>query len=281
MEQTQETTTVPETGGENSNEQQDNARNKEDNKAQTTEGQGQGQQPDLSTSATVVEEVTSNTGQAGAGAVGGQQGEDGGQAGEEEDKKSKDEDTDDDETETTEESPCGRWLKRREEVRNTDKIDKRDKKSMLNFPFQIKYRDVPGIDTAFLAMDSEEGVEVVWNEAQFSTSKKFKAQEEKLKIVFDALTRIEHPNIVHFHHYWLDPGSVNEKEKKPPRVRGFIQGSLEGNFEIENPFCSSSSSSPSTCLPAPSSSSCARPRRTTARSSFSPGSAGALRSSTP
>ena len=51
-------------------------------------------------------------------------------------------DTDDDETETTEESPCGRWLKRREE---------------------IKYRDVPGIDTSFLAMDSEEGVEVILN----------------------------------------------------------------------------------------------------------------------
>ena len=49
-------------------------------------------------------------------------------------------DTDDDETETTEESPCGRWLKRREE---------------------IKYRDVPGIDTSFLAMDSDEGVEVI------------------------------------------------------------------------------------------------------------------------
>ena len=26
-------------------------------------------------------------------------------------------DTDDDETETTEESPCGRWLKRREEIK--------------------------------------------------------------------------------------------------------------------------------------------------------------------
>ena len=76
-------------------------------------------------------------------------------------------------------------------------------------------------------MDSEEGVEVtilivltfsfiffvsnkhssqvVWNEALFSSSKKFKAQEEKLKRVFEALTQIEHPNIVHFHHYWLDP----------------------------------------------------------------------------
>ena len=47
--------------------------------------------------------------------------------------------------------------------------------------------------------------QVVWNEALFSSSKKFKAQEEKLKRVFEALTQIEHPNIVHFHHYWLDP----------------------------------------------------------------------------
>lgn len=40
----------------------------------------------------------------------------------------------------------------------------------------MKYRDVPGIDNAFLAMDSEEGVEVVWNEASFSSAKKFKGQ---------------------------------------------------------------------------------------------------------
>ena len=79
---------------------------------------------------------------------------------------------------------------------------------------------MPGVDTAYLAMDSEEGVEVVWNEAQFSTTKKFKAQEDKLKNVFEALTLIDHPNIVRFHRYWTDPGSVNEKtgEKKLPRV---------------------------------------------------------------
>ena len=47
---------------------------------------------------------------------------------------------------------------------------------------QVKYRDVPGIDTAYLAMDTEEGVEVVWNEAQFSGSKKFKAQVNPLKL---------------------------------------------------------------------------------------------------
>lgn len=29
-------------------------------------------------------------------------------------------------------------------------------------------RDVPGIDAAYLAMDTEEGVEVVWNEVLYS-----------------------------------------------------------------------------------------------------------------
>ena len=38
---------------------------------------------------------------------------------------------------------------------------------------------MPGIDNAFLAMDTEEGVEVVWNEVQFSEKKNFKAQQVK------------------------------------------------------------------------------------------------------
>ena len=70
----------------------------------------------------------------------------------------------------------------------------------------MKYRDVPGIDVAYLAMDSEEGVEVVWNEARFTSTKKFKAQEENMKNVFEALTTIDHPNIVKFHKYWIDYG---------------------------------------------------------------------------
>ena len=41
-------------------------------------------------------------------------------------------------------------------------------------------RDVPGIDHSFLAMDTEEGVEVVWNEVQFSERKSFKSQEVPL-----------------------------------------------------------------------------------------------------
>lgn len=100
-------------------------------------------------------------------------------------------DDSEDESEILEESPCGRWLKRKEEV---------------------DQRDVPGIDCAHLAMDTEEGVEVVWNEVQFSERKNFKAQEEKIQTVFENLTQLEHPNIVKFHRYWTD--THNDK----PRV---------------------------------------------------------------
>lgn len=76
----------------------------------------------------------------------------------------------------------------------------------------MEQRDVPGIDCAHLAMDTEEGVEVVWNEVQFSERKNFKAQEEKIQTVFENLTQLEHPNIVKFHRYWTD--THNDK----PRV---------------------------------------------------------------
>ncbi|XP_051909223.1 nuclear receptor-binding protein isoform X1 [Hippocampus zosterae] len=88
-----------------------------------------------------------------------------------------------DESEILEESPCGRWQKRREEVNQ---------------------RNVPGIDNAYLAMDTEEGVEVVWNEVMFSERKNFKLQEEKVKAVFDNLIQLEHLNIVKFHKYWAE-----------------------------------------------------------------------------
>ncbi|GCC36621.1 hypothetical protein chiPu_0015116 [Chiloscyllium punctatum] len=93
------------------------------------------------------------------------------------------EDESEDESEILEESPCGRWQKRREEVNQ---------------------RNVPGIDSAYLAMDTEEGVEVVWNEVQFSERKNFKLQEDKVKAVFDNLIQLEHLNIVKFHKYWAD-----------------------------------------------------------------------------
>ncbi|ENN75486.1 hypothetical protein YQE_08035, partial [Dendroctonus ponderosae] len=82
---------------------------------------------------------------------------------------------------------------------------------------QVEQRDVPGIDCAFLAMDMEEGVEVVWNEVQFSERKNFKNQEEKIQMVFENLTQLDHPNIVKFHRYWTD--THNDK----PRVSGVIE----------------------------------------------------------
>ncbi|XP_068184150.1 nuclear receptor-binding protein-like isoform X2 [Antennarius striatus] len=94
-----------------------------------------------------------------------------------------DEDESEDESEILEESPCGRWQKRREEVNQ---------------------RNVPGIDAAYLAMDTEEGVEVVWNEVMISERKNFKLLEEKVKVVFDNLIHLEHANIVKFHQYWAD-----------------------------------------------------------------------------
>ena len=86
----------------------------------------------------------------------------------------------------------------------------------MHLSFQVEQRDVPGIDCAHLAMDTEEGVEVVWNEVQFSERKNFKAQEDKIQMVFDNLTRLEHPNIVKFHRYWTD--THNDK----PRVCFFF-----------------------------------------------------------
>lgn len=80
----------------------------------------------------------------------------------------------------------------------------------------MEQRDVPGIDCAYLAMDTEEGVEVVWNEVQFSERKNFKAQEEKIQLVFENLTQLEHPNIVKFHRYWTD--THNDK----PRVSQLV-----------------------------------------------------------
>uniref|UniRef100_W5JY95 Nuclear receptor binding protein 2 n=1 Tax=Astyanax mexicanus TaxID=7994 RepID=W5JY95_ASTMX len=69
---------------------------------------------------------------------------------------------------------------------------------------RVSQGNVPGIESASLAMDTEEGVEVVWNEVQFSDKKVFKAHEDRIKEMFENLMQVEHPNIVKFHKYWLD-----------------------------------------------------------------------------
>ncbi|KAM8966258.1 nuclear receptor-binding protein 2 isoform 2-T2 [Pelodytes ibericus] len=101
---------------------------------------------------------------------------------EQEPQREKDEESED-ESEVLEESPCGRWHKRKE---------------------QVNQGNMPGIESTFLAMDTEEGVEVVWNELQFSDKKIFKAHEEKIRTMFQNLMVVDHLNVVKFHKYWLD-----------------------------------------------------------------------------
>nr|XP_032622560.1 nuclear receptor-binding protein 2-like isoform X2 [Chelonoidis abingdonii] len=69
---------------------------------------------------------------------------------------------------------------------------------------QVNQGNMPGIQSTFLAMDTEEGVEVVWNELHFTDKKAFKAHEEKIKTMFEQLVVVDHPNIVKLHKYWLD-----------------------------------------------------------------------------
>lgn len=92
-----------------------------------------------------------------------------------------------DESEILEESPCGRWQKRREEVGRGGSFFFSTNLTWINTwciiyvfiftPLKVNQRNVPGIDNAYLAMDTEEGVEVVWNEVMFSERKNFKLQE--------------------------------------------------------------------------------------------------------
>ncbi|XP_075067671.1 nuclear receptor-binding protein 2 isoform X2 [Mixophyes fleayi] len=96
--------------------------------------------------------------------------------------KEKDEESED-ESEVLEESPCGRWHKRKE---------------------QVNQGNMPGIESTFLAMDTEEGVEVVWNELNFTDKRIFKVHEEKIRTMFQNLMVVDHPNVVKFHKYWLD-----------------------------------------------------------------------------
>jgi len=104
-----------------------------------------------------------------------------------------DDDDDDEEPVYIESSPCSRWQKRRETVAQ---------------------RDIPGIDASYLAMDTEEGVEVVWNEVLFSEKKISDSQNNKVSGVFDKLIELNHMNIVKFHGYWQDRTKGDDR----PRV---------------------------------------------------------------
>ena len=59
---------------------------------------------------------------------------------------------------------------------NSD-LCKRNWMFRCNFSPQLSQRNAPGIDSSYLAMDTEEGVEVVWNEVMFSERKSWKSKE--------------------------------------------------------------------------------------------------------
>jgi len=105
-------------------------------------------------------------------------------------KPAEDPDSESDDDEVVETSPCGRWEKHKK---------------------QLSQRNAPGIDSSYLAMDTEEGVEVVWNEVMFSERKSWKSKEEVFKRIFENLTQLDHPNIVKFHKYWVDLKDVNPR----------------------------------------------------------------------
>jgi len=44
----------------------------------------------------------------------------------------------------------------------------------------VSQRDVPGIDQAYLAMDTEYGIEVVWNEIILSDGRKMKNKQDQV-----------------------------------------------------------------------------------------------------
>ena len=60
----------------------------------------------------------------------------------------------------------------------------------------ILFSAVPGIDAAFMAMDMDEGLEVIWNEVTFSESKDYQAQEKQMKSSLDTMIAVTHANIV-------------------------------------------------------------------------------------
>lgn len=122
------------------------------------------------------------------------------------DRSDSQQDDSEDESEILEESPCGRWLKRREAVsplvRNLFSF------LIMIIDSQLENRVIPGIDATFLAMDTEEGVEVVWNEVNLQNRDEkpevWKAKEEKIKAALDQLMQLNHPNIVKLYKHWTD-----------------------------------------------------------------------------
>jgi len=110
-----------------------------------------------------------------------------------------------DEDEFLEYSPCGTITKLRQ---------------------QVKQQAVPGIDSSFMAMDTENGVEVVWNEVRFSENKNCRKYRARISSIFESLQAIDHPNIVGFYKYWFDNPDDNK-----PRVNFITEYMSSGSMK--------------------------------------------------
>lgn len=76
------------------------------------------------------------------------------------------------------------------------------------FFLQVNQRNVPGIDAAYLAMDTEEGVEVVWNEVMISERKNFKLLE-----VSHSEGKDQDSLFLSDSTHWVSNSKVNETKK--------------------------------------------------------------------
>ena len=76
---------------------------------------------------------------------------------------------------------------------------------VLCFVFrQVEQHDIPNLDNSYLAIDGEEGLEVVWNEIRYSERKSMQSNDTRLSRIFNRLVQLNHNNIVHIHKYWID-----------------------------------------------------------------------------
>eukprot|EP00731_Ephydatia_muelleri_P031619 Em0023g126a len=87
-------------------------------------------------------------------------------------------------------------------------------------------RDVPGIDAAYLAMDTENGVEVVWNEVCYSNRRASRGghRKERLAKILQKLTEVKHYNIINFVDFWHD--KVNQLDRLVFITEYITSGSL-------------------------------------------------------
>lgn len=79
---------------------------------------------------------------------------------------------------------------------------------------KVTFREVPGLDSAFVAFDAERGTETVWNEIFFTDRRTFRDKESDIKEMFDNLVKLNQPNLVKYYAWWTDAA----RDRSRPRL---------------------------------------------------------------